>query len=597
MLKLISRLEKEAEDLQDRINCLYNKQEIELPQVNVIDIEKTNILDQAKTAFESLQLQLDSLLPLLQESGVIEKPVVEKSVYLENPTPKKVSFKEKEIGLESIGLSSLGMELISDRFSSNSISTFYSDSESKLEPEYNLLDAGTRQKISLNYFNETVQEINELLEDKKFLGKQDGFTIEELQESSKQNYNSLMLVLDGLVSIKKLRLSGEIYYLDTTETVLYRLFEKVFTFPGSKSCSNNNTIVVFDNNGSFYDLETGKKSSEFEIEKVVLCEWIQKMNNTVYLRLNQSLLIRQIKIEAKKLDLFDNQLIVVNDKIHLYSLLDLDFLLIFSKKKQLLDEQTFINRLQTELKLYEKQLNSLDDKLPLKTKLEWKKQYLYGQTKLDSKVYLPIQRNISSINTKILSIITEIMDLYFEIKNTIAEMSFLTKLKKIDYKPKIEFVHDFINLAKSIKGKSNFLLYLSQNEIVEPETWFLEYQKPIEFSVTEYDLHSDHESRVVEYPGEFITCINGTVYSYTDKLHMTSIDGTVTSINVDKVVDLDWYNGPVILTETRVYYYNGELQNVLDFEGGIEIGINQQKNVMFILKNDYTLELYDIETE
>lgn len=136
--------------------------------------------------------------------------------------------------------------------------------------------------------------------------------------------------------------------ISTTETSIYRLFEKVYSFPGSISCSNNNTIVVFDTNGSFYDIETGKKTSEFEIGNVVICEWIQTFNSdwliyctkdTVYLRLNQSLLIREIKIQAKKVDLFDNNLIVINDKIHFYNLKDLDFYLIFSKKKLVLDNQ------------------------------------------------------------------------------------------------------------------------------------------------------------------------------------------------------------------------------------------------------------------
>lgn len=184
MLKLISQLEKQAFELQDEISGLYNKSSLELPTLELKEIKQISFLDQAKEAYESLQLQIDCLLPLLQESKIIPYQQVKKPV--EN-TPKKVSFKEQEFNIESLGLSSLGMELISDRFSSNSISTFYSDSEAKLEPEYNLLDSKTRAKISLNYFNETVQEINELLEDKKFLGKQDGFTIEELQESSKQS--------------------------------------------------------------------------------------------------------------------------------------------------------------------------------------------------------------------------------------------------------------------------------------------------------------------------------------------------------------------------------------------------------------------------
>ncbi|KAJ3310994.1 hypothetical protein HDV04_004511 [Boothiomyces sp. JEL0838] len=513
----------------DEISGLYNKSSLELPTLELKEIKQISFLDQAKEAYESLQLQIDCLLPLLQESKIIPYQQVKKPV--EN-TPKKVSFKEQEFNIESLGLSSLGMELISDRFSSNSISTFYSDSEAKLEPEYNLLDSKTRAKISLNYFNETVQEINELLEDKKFLGKQDGFTIEELQESSKQ--------------------------------------------------------------------KTGKKTSEFEIGNVVICEWIQTFNSdwliyctkdTVYLRLNQSLLIREIKIQAKKVDLFDNNLIVINDKIHFYNLKDLDFYLIFSKKKLVLDNQvhsikSLISKFQTEMKLYEKQTLLLNDKLPIKTKLDWKKQYLYGQTKLDQKMYLPIQRNITSINQKILSIITEIMDQYFEIKSTVAEMNSLTRLKKIDYKPLLTFEHDFINIKKSIKGKSNFLLYLAQNEIVEPDSWFLEYDKTVAFSLSEYNLKTDNES--------IITCINGTVYSFDKQLYMTSLAG-VETIQIDNVVSLDWYNGPVILTDDGIYYYDGELCKVMDMTDGIHLEINQTKNVLFVLKKDYTLELYDIE--
>ncbi|KAJ3270154.1 hypothetical protein HDV01_000489 [Terramyces sp. JEL0728] len=594
MLKLISQLENQAQDLEYEISELKTKGELNLPTVQIKDTKRINLFDKANEAFNSLQLQLDCLLPLLQQSGIIKEAIKEKSIEkvksIEEPKePKEPKFNKDNI--ESIGLSTLGLELISERFSSNSLSFSFEKSIEKLEPEYNLLDQNTRAKISLNYFNETVQEINELLEDKKFLGRQDGFTVKELQESSKQKKFNSRIKAQWINQRNLLTIT-------TNTTTLYRLFEPVHTFPGSLSCSNNANLVVFDTCASFYDLESGKKVSEFEVERVLNCEWKQQNTNgrliyatkdTVYLRLNQSLLIRQIKIESQKLDLFDNQLIIINDKIHLYSLNDLDFLLLYSKKKQLLDEQShslkiLTSRFHTEMNLYEKQSNSLQDKLPLKTRLEWKKQVLYGQTKIDQKLYLPIQRNINSIYQKIVSIITEIMDLYYEIKNTIAEMSTLTKLKKLD-KLVLVFTHDFQTILKSIKGKCDFLVYLTLGEINEMGSWFIEYDKNVEFSISQLDFLSDYEPK--------INIVNGTVYSYDDRLYMTKLDASMTALDIEPVVDLDWYNGLFLLTEKRVLFFDGTISEIKE-TGGIALKINQQKKVLFILARDYSLELYDI---
>ncbi|KAJ3257528.1 hypothetical protein HK103_004437 [Boothiomyces macroporosus] len=55
-----------------------------------------------------------------------------------------------------------------------------------------------------------------------------------------------------------------------------------------------------------------------------------------------------------------------------------------------------------------------------------------------------------------------------------------------------------------MNSKSNFLLYLAQNEIVEPDSWFLEYDKTVAFSLSEYNLKTDNESIVLDYPGEFV---------------------------------------------------------------------------------------------
>lgn len=180
----------------------------------LIDCSAKELVERGLDAFESLELQIEALGPVLAEMGVqiperssTPKPEIQPEVKEELPESPT---------LKDLGLSSLTIGLLAEKKERESIDSLQapvltqpkSVVKTVTENEFGTLTSLLQNQFTVQYLNSVIYELNDLVNEKRFMGEVncEVFTVQELSEASKFHVQRLVNVMEALLTLKRVEI-------------------------------------------------------------------------------------------------------------------------------------------------------------------------------------------------------------------------------------------------------------------------------------------------------------------------------------------------------------------------------------------------------